>query len=68
MDETKYKLDRTVLKSMTFEEADDHVTYWNDKTEVERLNAACFIIYQIFGVTPFDKIDFAYTDKRKHSL
>ena len=68
MDETKYKLDRTVLKSMTFEEADDHVSYWKDKTEAERLNAACFNINQIFGVTPFDKIDFSYTDKRKHSL
>ena len=43
MDDDKYKLDRTELKAMTFEEADDHVTYWNDKTVPERLNAACFI-------------------------
>ena len=67
MKEEKYRLERTVLKSMTAEEADDHVTYWNNKTESERLNAACFIINQIFGVTPFDKIDFSYADKRKHS-
>ncbi|MEP6596754.1 MAG: hypothetical protein ABJA71_12445 [Ginsengibacter sp.] len=52
---------------MKVEEADDHVTYWNNKTEVERLNAACFIINQIFGVTLFDKIDFSHTNKRKHS-
>ena len=32
---------------MTFEEADDHTTYWLDKTEDERLNAACFLINQI---------------------
>ena len=42
MEEDKYRLERTVIKSMTAEEADDHVTYWNNKTEVERLNAACF--------------------------
>ena len=67
MKDDQYKLEKTELKSMTFEEADDHVTYWNNKTEDERLNAACFIINQIFGVTPSDKIDFTYTDKRKHS-
>jgi hypothetical protein len=33
MNEKKYKLDRTVLQSMTFEEADDHVTCWKNKTE-----------------------------------
>lgn len=67
MDEEKYKLDRTVLRSMTVEEADDRVTFWNNKTEFERLNAACFIINQIFGVTPNHKIDFSCIDKRKHS-
>jgi len=63
----KYKLDRNRLKLMTMQEADDHVTYWNNKTELERLNAACFIINQIFGVTPSTKIDFKYISKRKHS-
>jgi hypothetical protein len=67
MKDNQYKLERSELKSMTVEEADDHVTYWNDKTESERLNAACFIINQIFGVTPFEKVDFTYTYKRKHS-
>ncbi len=67
MEEEKYKLDRTELRSMTFEEADDHVTFWKDKTESERLNAACFIINQIFGVTPSDKIDFNFIDKRKNN-
>ena len=66
MEKNEYKLDRTVLQSMTAEEADDHVTYWNNKTESERLNAACFIINQIFDVGPFDKIDLKFTDKRKH--
>jgi hypothetical protein len=67
MNEKKYKLDRTVLQSMTFEEADDHVTYWKNKTEAERLNAACFLINQIFHTSPDDKIDLSFTDKRKHA-
>ncbi len=66
MKEREYKLDRTVLQSMTVAEADDHVTYWNNKSESERLNAACFIIYQIFNVSPSDKVDLRFTDKRKH--
>jgi hypothetical protein len=67
MKEDDYIMDRTVLRSMTFEQADDHVSYWNNKTNTERLNAACFIINQIFNTTPFDKIDLTVTDKRKHS-
>ena len=66
MKEKEYKLEREILQSTTFEQADDHVTYWNDKTEAERLNAACFIIHQIFNTTPFDKVDLKITDKRKH--
>ena len=53
---------------MTVEEADNHVTYWNNKTKTERLNAACFIINQIFDVCPSDKIDLKFTDKRKHKF
>lgn len=67
MAEKEYKLDRNELKAMTFEEANDHVTYWENKTQMERLNAACFIINQIFNTTPFDKVDVNFTDKRKHS-
>jgi hypothetical protein len=66
MEENEYKLDRAVLQSLTVKEADDHVTYWNNKTGSERLNAACFIINQIFGVSPSDKIDITVIDKRKH--
>ena len=61
-----YKLDKTVYSSMTFKEADDHSSYWDDKNEFERLNAACFIINQIFQVTPFTKVDITISDKRKH--
>ena len=51
------KMDRTVVSKSTFEEADDHVTFYKDKSYAVRLNHACFIINQIFGVTPDTKID-----------
>lgn len=66
MDKNKYKLDRTMLCATTADNADDHVSFWNDKTAIERLNAACFIINQIFGVTPKTKVDVSITAKRKH--
>lgn len=67
MEKWEYKMDRSELRSMTLEEADDHVTYWNNKSEEERLNAACFLIHQIFGTTPGDKVNISFFDKRKHS-
>ncbi len=64
MEKQPYRLDRTKV-SLTFNEADNHVNYGLEKTEDERLNAACFIINQIFGVTQ-TKVDRTITDKRKH--
>jgi len=66
MDKQLYRLDRTKVSSLTFCEADDHVNYWLQKTVDERLNAACFIINQIFGVTPETKVDRTISEKRKH--
>ncbi len=65
MNEEKYQVDRNEVNALSFNEADDHTSYWADKTEDERLNAACFIINQIFGVTPQTKVDRTLTDKRK---
>jgi hypothetical protein len=67
MQETNYKLDINVLKAISFDEADDHVTFWEDKSMRKRLNAACFIINEIFNVTPSSKIDLRFTEKRKHN-
>lgn len=61
-----YRIERTEVKSMTFEESDDHVTWWEDKSPEERLNAACFLINQIFGVTQHTKVDKSIFDSRKH--
>ena len=63
----KYKMDRTIVSISTFEEADDHVTFWKDKTPLERLNAACYIINSIFKITPQTKMDRKFTSKRKYA-
>ncbi|MEJ7829400.1 MAG: hypothetical protein WKF91_14415 [Segetibacter sp.] len=65
MDKQPYRLDRKKVTSLTFNDADDHVNYWLERTEDERLNAACYIINQIFGVTPQTKVDRTINDKRK---
>ena len=67
VDNNQYRLDRNHVSALSFEESDDHITYWLDKTENERLNAACFLINQIYGVTPQTKIDRSITDQRKFS-
>jgi hypothetical protein len=65
--EGKYKMNRTKLAASTFEEADDHVSYWKNKTPLERLEAACFIINNIFNVTAASKIKKDIVTSRKHS-
>jgi hypothetical protein len=67
MNSDRYKSDRDHVSAMSFEEADDHISYWLDKTEDERLNAACFLINQLYNVTPETKIDRTITDHRKFS-
>lgn len=65
MDKQPYRLKREKVTSLTFSEADDHINYWSGKTEDERLNAACFIINQIFGVTQETKVNRNIIDRRK---
>lgn len=65
MDEIK--MDRSVVAKFTFEEADDHVTFYNDKTPLERLNFACDIINSIFVSTPDKKVDRTIFSSRKHA-
>ena len=60
-------MDRSFVSGATFAQADDHVTFYKDKTPLERLNAACFIINNIFQVTNKSKIDKKLTSKRKHA-
>lgn len=53
----KYRLDKTAFKGMTFEEADEHYSYWKDKSYEERIDAAFFLINQIYKITPSTKLD-----------
>ena len=61
------KMDRSVVTKSTFEKADDHVTFYNDKTPLERLNYACDIINSIFNSTPKQKVDKTIKSARKHA-
>jgi hypothetical protein len=60
-------MQRNVVAASTFAEADDHVTFWQDKTVWERLNAACFILNKIFSVLPTIKVQKHIVTPRKHS-
>jgi hypothetical protein len=60
------RMDRTVVSISSFEEANDHITFYTDKTPLERLNYSCFIINSIFNVTPLEKVDRSVTFARKH--
>ena len=62
-----FKMDRTVVSKSTFEEADDHVTFYKDKTPLERLNCACDIINSIFDSSPEKKVDRTVFSSRKHA-
>lgn len=62
-----YRMDRTIVSKTTFEEADDHVTFYQDKTPLERLNYACDIINSIFQSSPEKKVDRTIFSSRKHA-
>ena len=61
------KMDRSVANKLSFEEADDHVTFYKDKTPLERLNFACDIINSIFNSNPDEKVDRTIVSSRKHA-
>ena len=59
-------MDRTIVTKQTFAEADDHVTFYNDKTPQKRLNHACELIYCIYQTDQHQKVDRTITSARKH--
>ena len=63
----KIKMDRTIVSKSSFKEADDHVTFYKDKTPLERLNYACDIINSIFNSSPNQKVDRSIISSRKHA-
>ena len=62
-----YRMDRTIVSKSSFAEADDHVTFYKDKTPLQRLNYACDIINSIFDSTSEKKVDRTIFSSRKHS-
>ncbi|WP_156900421.1 hypothetical protein [Flavobacterium filum] len=60
-------MDRSVATKFSFEEADDHVTFFKDKSPIERLNYACDIINSIFNSDPLQKVDRTIISTRKHA-
>ena len=62
-----FKMNRTVVSKSTFKEADDHLTFYKDKTPLERLNYACDIINSIFNTSPTQKVEKSILSSRKHA-
>jgi hypothetical protein len=62
---SNFKLNRQVVTKSSFEEADNHVSFYADKTPHERLQHACFIINQIFTEEQ-RKVKRNITYSRKH--
>ena len=60
-------MDRTVVSKSTFKEADDHVSFYSEKTPLERLNYACYIINSIFNSSPEKKVNRTIVLSRKHA-
>lgn len=61
-----FKMDRNVVSNLTFEEADNHTAFYKDKTPLQRLMHACFIINNIYNVKPTTKINRKITFARKN--
>lgn len=62
-----FRMDRSVVTKSSFKAADDHTSFYKDKTPLERLEAACYIINQIFQVSNNSKIDKTIIQSRKHA-
>lgn len=60
-------MDRTVVSKSSFKEADDHVTFYKDKTPKERLEAAYYLIKYVFQKDEHYKMDKSITYSRKHA-
>ena len=62
----KYRLDKTVFSKSTVQEAGDHYSYWKSKSYQERLDAACYLINQMYGTTAQTPLNKTVFSKRRH--
>jgi hypothetical protein len=63
--EQKFRLDKTAFKATDAAGADNHVADWENKSYKERLEAAWFLINQVYGTTPQTRLDRTVFSKRK---
>lgn len=61
------RLDKTAFSSQSYQEADDHTSFWKTKTPGERLEAAFRLINQIYGTTNQTPLDRTVFSMRKHT-
>ena len=54
-------MDKTAFKVQTFEEADNHYGFQENKSTKDRLDAASYLICQYYKVTPSTKLDRTYS-------
>lgn len=61
------KMKRNEVFKTSFIEADNHVSFYENKTPLQRLQDACYIINHIFQVAPTHKVDRAILTTKKHA-
>jgi hypothetical protein len=61
------RMNRSIVSKSSFKEADDHVTFYKDKTPLQRLHYACDIINSIFDSSPEKQVDRTVFSSRKHA-
>lgn len=64
---SEFRLDRTAFKATNAVDADNHLSYWRNRTIKERLEAANFLINQAYGVTTSTRLDKTAFCQRKQS-
>lgn len=66
MSENNNLLDKTAFAAQSYEQADDHTSYWKTKTPGERLEAGFKLINQVYGTTNQTPLDRPVFSMRKH--
>lgn len=66
MNSENSRMDRNVFAQQTFAEADDHTTYWKDKSPGERLRAAFELTNRVYGTTNEKRLDRTVFSMNKH--
>jgi hypothetical protein len=61
------RMNRKIVAKSSFEEADNHVAFYENKTPLERLNYASDIINSVYGTKSTDKVDRTVVTSRKHA-